>query len=51
MNANIGEMMDAASVLSEGVKSPVQLLRKEIDLMRSELVWYLSVGQGFKGWN
>lgn len=42
MNTNIREMMDAASVLSEGVKSPVQQLRKEIDLMRSELVWYES---------
>lgn len=42
MNTNIREMMNAASVLSEVVKSPVQQLRKEIDLMRSELVWYES---------
>lgn len=42
MNTNIGEMMNAASVLSESVGSPVQQLRKEIDLMRSELVWYES---------
>ena len=32
--------MEAASILSEGVESPVQQLREEIDLMRSELVWY-----------
>ena len=42
MRTNIGEMMNAASVLSESVGSPVQQLRKEIDLMRSELVWYES---------
>ena len=37
---NIGEMMAAASVLAEGIESPVQQLREEIDLIRSELVWY-----------
>lgn len=42
MSANIGEMMAAASVLEEGIESPVQQLRKEIDLMRSELAWYES---------
>lgn len=42
MSTNIGEMMAAASVLEEGLKSPVQQLRKEIDLMRSELAWYES---------
>lgn len=42
MNNNIGEMMAAASTLSEGIESPVQMLRKEIDLMRSELVWFES---------
>lgn len=39
---NIGEMMAAASVLAEGIESPVQQLRKEVDLMRSELAWYES---------
>ena len=42
MSANIGEMMAAASVLEEGVESPVQQLRREVDLMRSELIWYES---------
>lgn len=40
MNTSIGQLMEAASILSEGVESPVQQLREEIDLMRSELVWY-----------
>ena len=40
MNTNIGEMMAAASVLSEGLVSPVQQLRREVDLMRSELAWF-----------
>ena len=40
MSTNIGQLMEAASVLSEGIESPVQQLREEIDLMRSELVWY-----------
>lgn len=40
--SNIGELMSAASVLEEGIESPVQQLRREIDLMRSELVWYES---------
>lgn len=42
MSTNIGEMMAAVSVLEEGLESPVQQLRKEIDLMRSELAWYES---------
>ena len=42
MSTNIGQLMEAASVLSEGIESPVQQLRREIDLMRSELVWYES---------
>ena len=42
MNTNIGEMMNAAFVLSESVGSPVQQLRKEIDLMRSEIMWFES---------
>lgn len=45
MNNNIGEMMAAASTLSEGIESPVQQLRQEVDLMRSELVWYESKHQ------
>lgn len=40
MGNNIGQLMAAASTLSEGIESPVQQLRLEIDLMRSELVWY-----------
>lgn len=40
MSTNIGQLMEAASALSEGIESPVQQLREEIDLMRSELVWY-----------
>ena len=40
--SNIGELMSAASVLEEGIESPVQQLRRVIDLMRSELVWYES---------
>lgn len=35
-------MMDAFSTLSGGLESPVQQLRREIDLMRSELVRYES---------
>ena len=42
MSKNIGQLMEAASALSEGIESPVQQLRQEIDLMRSELVWYES---------
>lgn len=42
MRTNIGEMMNAASVLSESVGSPVQQLKKEIDLMRSEIMWFES---------
>ena len=42
MNTNIGQLMEAASALSEGIESPVQQLREEIDLMRSELAWYES---------
>lgn len=42
MSANIGQLMEAASALSEGIESPVQQLREEIDLMRSELAWYES---------
>lgn len=42
MSANIGHLMEAASALSEGIESPVQQLRQEVDLMRSELVWYES---------
>ena len=40
--SNIGKLMSASSVLEEGIESPVQQLRREIDLMRSELVWYES---------
>ena len=42
MSTNIGQLMEAASVLSEGIESPVQQLRREVDLMRSELAWYES---------
>ena len=42
MSTNIGEMMAAATTLSEGVESPVQQLREEVDLMRAELAWYES---------
>ena len=42
MNTSIGQLMEAASILSEGVESPVQSLKREVDLMRSELVWYES---------
>ena len=42
MSTNIGQLMEAASALSEGIESPVQQLRREIDLMRSELAWYES---------
>lgn len=42
MSTNIGELMKAASTLSEGIESPVQLLRQEVDLMRAELAWYES---------
>ncbi len=42
MSANIGQLMEAASALTEGIESPVQQLRREIDLMRSELAWYES---------
>lgn len=45
MGNNIGQLMEAASALSEGIESPVQQLRQEIDLMRSELVWYESKHQ------
>ena len=37
---NIGEIISAFDVLQQQVVSPVQQLRKEIDLMRSELLWY-----------
>ena len=37
---NIGQLMEAALTLSEGVESPVQQLRQEVDLMRAELAWY-----------
>ena len=40
MSTNIGQLMEAASTLSEGVESPVQQLRQEVDLMRAELAWY-----------
>ena len=42
MSTNIGQLMEAASALSEGIESPVQSLKREVDLMRSELVWYES---------
>ena len=35
-------MMDAFSTLSGGLESPVQQLRREVDLMRSELAWHES---------
>lgn len=37
---DIGSLMTASRILQEGINSPVQQLGKEIDLMRSELVWY-----------
>ena len=40
MNTSIGQLMEAALTLSEGVESPVQQLRQEVDLMRAELAWY-----------
>lgn len=40
--SNLGSLMTASHLLQEGVNSPVQQLRKEIDLMRSELTWYES---------
>lgn len=40
MISNIGEMMAAASTLSEGIASPVQQLREEINIMRAELSWF-----------
>ena len=42
MISNIGEMMAAATTLSEGMASPVSQLREEVDLMRAELAWYES---------
>ena len=42
MSTNIGQLMEAASILSEGMASPVSKLREEVDLMRSELAWYES---------
>lgn len=39
---NLGSLMAASRILQEGVYSPVQQLRKEIDLMRSTLTWYES---------
>lgn len=39
---DLGSLMTASQILQEGVNSPVQQLRKEIDLMRSELTWYES---------
>lgn len=38
---NIGEIISAFDVLQQQVTSPVQQLRKEIDLMRSELSGYV----------
>lgn len=37
---DLGSIMAASRILQEGVNSPVQQLRIEIDLMRSELIWY-----------
>ena len=37
---NIGEIISAFDVLQQQVTSPVQQLRKEIDLMHFELSWY-----------
>lgn len=37
---SIGQLMAAATTLSEGIESPVQQLRREVDLMRSELSWF-----------
>lgn len=42
MNTSIGQLMEAASILSEGIESPAQSLKREIDLMRAELAWYES---------
>ena len=37
---NIGEIISALDVIQQQVTSPVQQMRKEIDLMRSEISWY-----------
>lgn len=37
--SDIGSLMAASDILRDGVSTPATLLRKEIDLMRSELVW------------
>lgn len=39
---DLGSIMAASRILQEGVNSPVQQLRKEIDFMRSALTWYES---------
>ena len=48
---NIGEIISAFDVLQQQVTSPVQQLRKEIDLMRSELSGYEAPGEAaaFRG--
>lgn len=40
MSTNIGQLMEAATTLSEGIASPVQQLREEINIMRAELSWF-----------
>lgn len=37
---DLGSKMAATSILKENIDNPVQLLRKEITTMRSELNWY-----------
>ncbi|MEY8658798.1 hypothetical protein [Parabacteroides distasonis] len=37
---DIGALMEAYTVLQENCDSPVQRLRKEIDIMRSEISWH-----------
>ena len=40
MRTDIGNIMSATAILQKQMESPVQLLRKEVDIMRSELIWY-----------
>ena len=40
MRTEIGNIMSATAILQKQMESPVQLLRKEVDIMRSELIWY-----------
>ena len=40
MRTDIGNIMSATAILQKQMESPVQLLRKEVDIMRSELIWF-----------